>query len=370
MWVGGGVPPPGAPLDTGFRRYDGGGCGKYGSRRRPAPRPCPGFPRKRERRWEGCAGRAGAGGGGGPFDRLRANGISKRACDVGWWGRAAARRTSGYRLSPVRRWRVWEVREAEAPRAAPLPWVPAFAGTTVGGACGTRGGCGGGGPFDRLRANGISKRACDVGWWGRAAARAPLDTGTAAPLDSCLRRNDSGGEAPRCRHLPWVPAFAERRWEGCGKLRGGGVAEGPSTGSGRTESRNSRAPWWGAPPGIPGFRRYDGGGVRERRECGTRGGCGWGRDPSTGSGRTESEARLRCGLVGACRRPAHLPAFRRYDDGGCGNFARRRRCPASPPLQATNGHVPACRGSRLRGNDDTARRRGLRRRPCLWRCRL
>ena len=55
------------------------------------------------------------------FDRLRANGEgSKRACDVGWWGRAAARRTSGYRLSPVRRWRVWEVGEAETPpRRAP-----------------------------------------------------------------------------------------------------------------------------------------------------------------------------------------------------------------------------------------------------------
>ena len=111
----------------------------------------------RERRL-GCAGRAGAVGGGGPFDRLRANGISKRVCDVGWWGRVAARRTSGYRLSPVRRWRVWEVREAEAaPRRAPALgsrfrredgggsgplagfvsgyrtpplWIPAFAGMT------------------------------------------------------------------------------------------------------------------------------------------------------------------------------------------------------------------------------------------------
>ena len=52
----------------------------------------------------------------------------------GWWGRAAAWRTSGYRLSPVRRWRVGEVREPEtAPRPPPLPWVPAFARTTVGG---------------------------------------------------------------------------------------------------------------------------------------------------------------------------------------------------------------------------------------------
>ena len=92
------------------------------------------------------------------LDRLRANGNgAKRACDVGWWGRAAARRTSGYRLSPVRRWRVWEVREAEAaPRRAPA------LGSRVRGNDGGRGvrdvagAGGGGGPFDRLRANGIS----------------------------------------------------------------------------------------------------------------------------------------------------------------------------------------------------------------------
>ena len=45
----------------------------------------------------------------GPFDRLRANGIRERVCGGGLVGGA--------------RWR--------RPRAAHLPWVPAFAGTTV-----------------------------------------------------------------------------------------------------------------------------------------------------------------------------------------------------------------------------------------------
>ena len=159
---------------------------------------------------QGTRWRAGAVGGGGPFDRLRANGISKRACDVGWWGRATARRTSGYRLSPVRRWRVWEVREAEAPRAGPLPWVPAFARTTVGG--------------------------------GGAACRYCVGLPHPAPLDSCLRRNDAGSSAGTT-----VGGVLDAR-----ELL---VAEGPSTGSGRTERvRSAPAKWVGGgvpPPGLP-----------------------------------------------------------------------------------------------------------------------
>ena len=73
--VGGGVAPLSAPLDTGFRRYDDGGCSgrqvlwvadaevpaSAGTTKRagdttrdggtPAPRPCPGFPLSREGRW-------------------------------------------------------------------------------------------------------------------------------------------------------------------------------------------------------------------------------------------------------------------------------------------------------------------------------
>ena len=70
----------------GARAVGCGGCD--GGRRRPAPRPCPGFPFSRERRWAGC-GPVSAGGGGGPpssalrtgFDRLRANGNANRPYD-------------------------------------------------------------------------------------------------------------------------------------------------------------------------------------------------------------------------------------------------------------------------------------------------
>ena len=198
-----------------------------GSRRggdAPAPGPCPGFPLSRERRW-GSAGHAGAGGGGGRpscalrtgFDRLRANGEgSKRACDVGWWGRAAARRTSGYRLSPVRRWRVWEVGEAEtAPHRRPCPGFPLPRERRLG-VCGTRGGwwrrrAHEGGPQDRLRqAQGERNRAspCPFGfghsigvgagisrerrreergtrggwWWRRALRQAQGERKRASPL--------------------------------------------------------------------------------------------------------------------------------------------------------------------------------------------
>ena len=161
--VGGGGAPPGAPLDTGFRRYDDGGvrvsrccwCGAGGPalagraiREAPLRRgggaheggvpACAGVTRAVGRRgcdgafptWDGDAPRRAPldtgfrrydGGGvrgrrallvsGGPFDRLRANGFGKRACGgeegMRWWG-------------------------TETPRAAPRPWVPAFARTTIG----------------------------------------------------------------------------------------------------------------------------------------------------------------------------------------------------------------------------------------------
>ena len=97
------------PAFAGVTR-DGGGT--PGDRDAPAPRPCPGFPLSREGRW-GVCGPVGAAGGGGPFDRLRANGFGKRACG-GEWGM---------------RW------GTETPRAAPL-WIPAFAGMTRVGECG------------------------------------------------------------------------------------------------------------------------------------------------------------------------------------------------------------------------------------------
>ena len=221
VWVGGGVRPPGAPLDTGFRRYDGGRCGKYESRRRPraAPRPwVPAFARTtvggagplagfvsgcrtpplwipafagmtlgvvRERRWE-SAGRAGAAGGGGN-PSTGSGRTESRSAPAMWVGGGVPppgapldtgfrRYDDGGRGNDATRRR---------PRAAPLPWVPAKAGTTVGGVCGTRGSC----------------------WWRRALRQAQGERSLSACQGSCLLGNDC-----------IVPG-------------------GPSTGSGRTETR-------------------------------------------------------------------------------------------------------------------------------------
>ena len=223
------------------------GCG-IGAGGGGAPRPCPGFPRK---------GNDDGGGGAGAVE-----GAGSGGC---WWGRAAARRTSGYRLSPVRRWRVWEVREAEAPRAAPLPWVPAFARTTVGGAGPLAGSC--------------------------------VGLPHPAPLDSCLRRNDARevaeavGDVPRAAPLPWVPAFARTTVSGERERRSRLQAPFPVLGyrtpplwipafAGMTRDGDAphRAPALGSR-----FRENDGGrGVRDAR------GLRVGEGPSTGSGRTET----------------------------------------------------------------------------------
>ena len=94
----------------------------------------------------------------------------------------------------------WGVR-----RAAPL-WIPAFAGTTMGG-CGAAGGVGGGASFecpqDRLRqAQGERTRGARVRWGVRDAM--------------------GGTEAPRAAPLPWIPAFAGTTIGGvCGKDDGG-----------------------------------------------------------------------------------------------------------------------------------------------------
>ena len=126
---------------------------------------------------------------------------------------------SGYRLSPVRRWRV-----CGSANAAGVGRGSRSGGTgdsriapTTGCDARGRGSCGsaarerraGEAPFDRLRANGFGKRACggEEGMrWGTETAphRAPLDTG--------FRRYDGGGVRGR---------------------RGLLVAGGPSTSSGR-----------------------------------------------------------------------------------------------------------------------------------------
>ena len=124
------------------------GLGARRVRDGPARRPCPGFPRKRERRW-GWGGRRG----------LVVSEGGSRSCGTG-----------GSRTAP-----------------------------TTG--CWGCGGSGGGGGGSRLRGN-----------------------------DGGVRVGDGGrGRRPRPAPLPWVPAFA-------GTTRAGG----PSTGSGRTESRGGR----------------------------------------------------------------------------------------------------------------------------------
>ena len=103
---------------------------------------------------EGGGDAGAAGGGGAPFvcpqDRLR--------------------RAQGERIWEARvRWGVGDAMgDGDAPRRAPLPWVPVFTGTTMGGWWSARAGGGGGPPscvlrtgFDRLRANGFGRGACD-----------------------------------------------------------------------------------------------------------------------------------------------------------------------------------------------------------------
>ena len=147
--VGGGGAPPGAPLDTGFRRYDD--CG--------------------------CAGQRGllVAEGGGPVAAGRAIRESPLRCVRGVGN---ARGVVG-----------------GLPRLAHL-WVSVFAGTTV---AGVRSGegcwCRAGGPalrdgrFANRPYDGVwRRRRCDGGWWWGCPAH--------APLDSCLRRNDAGGGPP------------------------------------------------------------------------------------------------------------------------------------------------------------------------------
>ena len=164
--------PPRAPaLDSRFRGNDDGGVSARGSCQGggcTAPRPCPGFPLSRERRWG--------------------------------------------------RWREGFVSGWGMHRPAPLPWIPAFAGTTMG-----------------ELARGVRVRV------GDAPPRAPA-------LDSRFRGNDDGGVGARgscqgggCtapRPCPGFPLSRERRW---GRWREGFV-------SGWGMHRPAPLPWEGRLP--------------------------------------------------------------------------------------------------------------------------
>ena len=192
--------------------------------------------------------------------------------------------------------------------------------------------------------------------------------------------------------------FAKRPYDGVGGNRGcwgrGLVVGGPSTGSGRTESRCARATGWG----CRALRRGSGRGRPAPRflvpvfangmgECACDGAAGGG--PSTGSGRTESRARLRRGVgegMGEGDAPRRAPALgfplsreRRWGSAG------RRGCWWREALRQAQGErnrgarATGCGGgdgggrrpaaaplldSRFRGNDDVGGRVGG---GCWWR---
>ena len=108
----------------------------------PRRRPCPGFPLSRERRRDEGRPRAAAPALG---SRFRGNDEGGRGNDGGVGVGMARERWSDERGTAPRRapalgsrFRGNDVETRDGP-AAPLPWVPAFAGTTVGGAGMARG---------------------------------------------------------------------------------------------------------------------------------------------------------------------------------------------------------------------------------------
>ena len=193
-----------------------------------------------------------------PFESLRVIGIAtrpygvwgRRRCDGGWWWGCPTPRTSGYRLSPVRRLRVCgpasaagvgvggpaaagrAIRESPlrcvrgvgnargggwgVPRPAHL-WIPAFAGTTTAGervseGCWWRGA--------------LRQAQGERGWearvrWGVGDAMGDGDAPRRAPLDTGFRRYDDGGgglarAAGGGRAVPlwWDGRFANRPYDG------------------------------------------------------------------------------------------------------------------------------------------------------------
>ena len=118
-----------------------------------APRPAPldSCLRRNDARGGVREGRGGVGVGvEGPFDRLRANGFGRGACG-GVWGM---------------RW------GTETPCASPLPWVPARAGTTMGGVVGCVGARGSGqGGWPALAGGRFANRPYDRGVCGVAGMR-------------------------------------------------------------------------------------------------------------------------------------------------------------------------------------------------------
>ena len=206
--------PPRAPaLDSRFRGNDDGGVGARGSCQGggcTAPRPCPGFPLSRERRW----------------------GSWREGFVSGWgmhrpaplpWIPAFAGTTMGALARGVRSG--WGMH-----RPAPLPWIPAFAGTTMGDAEGFVSGWGRTGPcpgfpLSRERRWGRLRRGS--GWGMQAAPEDGPGNDRGAPFDR-LRANGCGFGKGACR--------------GVAGSREGPLRTGPSRASGRAQGERI----WGA----------------------------------------------------------------------------------------------------------------------------
>ena len=258
--------------------------------------------------WRRCAG-------GGPCLRVPwgegngDGGVSARgSCQGG--GCTAPRPCPGFPLSRERRWGSWReglVSGWGMHRPAPLPWIPAFAGTTMG-----------------ALARGVRVRVGDA---------PPL----APALDSRFRGNDDGGVGARgscqgggCtapRPCPGFPLSRERRWgnadSGSGACRG---VAGSGDGKAALRTGPSRASGQAQGEGIRGAR-----------------GMRWDLSSLLGCGIIARAARCRClGLDFVCARG---------EEGAPPQANSRRHLPFFPIGMAGYGAQRCCR-PRARRDDE------------------
>ena len=249
------------------------------------------------------------------------------------------------------------------PCAAPLPWFPVFAGTTMG-VCGSAsaGGVGVGAPStgsgrtDLGSGPSTGSGGCDGG--GDAPRRAPLDTGFRRYDDGGLRVGKCwrcwGAGAPfECPQDRLRQAQGERTW-GAGLRRGMGDAMGEET--------PRAAPLWipafaGTTMGVCGSASAGGVGVRGPPSSALRTGF----DRLRGNGLGERACDGELGMRGGGDAPRRAPldtGFRRYDDGGgrglsCGGGAGLSLAPsvshvgahALSGTETLSGASPCLRGA-------------------------
>ena len=228
-------PLPWVPAFAGTTR---GGAGDGGR-----GRPCPGFPLSRERRVRGA----------GNDERGREGwGRGRAAHPPLPWVPAFAGTTRGGGGRPAR---------------PPLPWVPAFAGTTRGG----RGTPRPSAPALGSRFRGNDERGTGddergrEGWGRGRPAHPPLPwvPAFAGTTEGARERREGGGGRPARPPLPWVPAFA-------GTTRGGerGNDERGREGWGRGRAAHPPLPW------VPAFAGTTSGGERGTTRGVVKGGDG------------------------------------------------------------------------------------------------